>query len=495
MNTIFHLAKKCPIGIWMLFFLIGCIPLGCLEPASSFPSLLIQDVHVWDAVSGLRKHQSVLLEGNTITAVGDIGTISLPRNTEQINGEGKYLIPGLWDAHVHLIFDKAVSPAMFDLFIYNGITSVRDTGGHLEEVLPWRNKARQNPDKYPRMMVAGPLIDGRNRVYDGSSVFNPDLAVGISTEDEAVAVVETMDSASVDLLKAYEMLSPEVFHTILKEAEKKGYVVTGHVPLSMDVTEASHAGLRSMEHLRNMSMACSESWQELLTERQELLAEGKNTAGAILRRNLHSRQRYRALASQDSLRTQEVLSVLAANQTWQIPTAALNTSSIDRLYAQEGWQENFAFLPTEARDKWLENAQRFAENPVDSNRVNYANWTLDMIKKINDADIGLMAGTDTPIFYLTPGFSLHEELERFVRAGLSPEEALEAATLRPAQYFEMEGELGSISSGKIADLVLLNANPLENIRNTTNIAAVVKNGNYMDRAELDELGDRLKGVE
>ena len=198
--------------------------------------------------------------------------------------------------------------------------------------------------------------------------------------------------------------------------------------------------------MRNLEMACSSEWQEMLAERQRLLLEGKenNTPGAILRRNLHGLHRYRALGSQDSLRTQEVLSVLAANQTWQIPTAALSTGARFRLYAQESWRENFQYLPEEARTAWTENAIRYSETKTDPNRVKYGDWILGMIKKVHEAGIGLMAGTDTPIFFLTPGFSLHEELERFVRAGLTPEEALESATLRPAQYFSMEDELGTI---------------------------------------------------
>ncbi len=491
MITIFHFLKS---RFLVLISLICLLPMGCQQGDLATPKLLIENVNVWDAVNGLRMAQSVLIQGTNILSVKNADEMDAPSGATVLAGEGKYLIPGLWDAHVHLIFDKAVSPAILDLFIYNGITSVRDTGGHLEEVLPWREKARQNPDIYPRVMVAGPLIDGRNRVYDGSSPFNPDLAVGISTPEEAKQVVNEMDSAGVDLLKSYEMLRPEVYHALLDEATEKGYMVTGHVPLSMDVTEASDAGLRSMEHMRNLEMACSSEWQEMLAERQRLLLEGKenNTPGAILRRNLHGLHRYRALGSQDSLRTQEVLSVLAANQTWQIPTAALSTGARFRLYAQESWRENFQYLPEEARTAWTENAIRYSETKTDPNRVKYGDWILGMIKKVHEAGIGLMAGTDTPIFFLTPGFSLHEELERFVRAGLTPEEALESATLRPAQYFSMEDELGTISEGKIADLLLLDESPLENIRNTTKISAVVKNGNLMDKAALDALGAKLK---
>jgi imidazolonepropionase-like amidohydrolase len=328
-------------------------------------------------------------------------------------------------------------------------------------------------------MIAGPLLDGLPNVYDGSDAGHPHLSTGLGSVDDVVQQVNLLDSMGVDLLKAYEMLSPEQFAKITQMAKEKGLKVTGHVPLSMDVISASNAGLNSMEHMRNLELSCASNAEELLQERIQLLDAGKNDSGAILRSRLHSAQRVKAVENYDENKAKEVLKVLAKNETWQIPTMALMRSV--RL------KENFTYLPDSLKQVWEKGLLSIQDRKPSPGRLKYVDWILKMVGEVHKNKIGIMAGTDTPIGYLTPGLSLHEELSQLVEAGLSPLEALKTATLNPAIYFNLDNELGWIGENTWADLLILDANPLENINNTKQINAVIKQGNFLDRAQLDEI--------
>ncbi len=447
-----------------------------------------QNINVIDANKGLQKNMTVLVKDNRIVKVAKAADMAPTGAKKTVVGTGKYLIPGLWDAHVHLVFTSGLESAMFRLFLAHGITSIRDTGGQLPLVLPEREKARKDPQNAPRVMVAGPLLDGKPTVYDGSTPFNPHLGLGAGTVAEAEKNADEMLAAKVDLLKAYEMLTPEAFKAIVAKGKAAGLPITGHVPLSMDVIEASDAGMSSMEHMRNLEFACSSDWEDLLKTRQKMLFDGQEEVGSTLRRNIHKAQRSHAVANQDAARRTEVLKHLADNGTWQIPTFSIMTAFSERFITRKDWQQSFTYLPAEIRNNWTKNSIAFDRNtPKDSASAAYAKWMFKMIPHMQEAGVEIMAGTDCPIFYLTPGYSLHEELALLVKAGMTPLQAIEAATTKPAQYFKLEKELGLIQAGFFADLVVLDANPLEDIRNTLKIDAVIRDGKLHDRAALDVL--------
>lgn len=449
-------------------------------------ALVITNVTTIDAKNGLQKNRTIVIKDNRIIANDPAEKLTVS-SSNIIDGSGKFLIPGLWDAHVHLSFEQDLTPAMFDLFLAYGITSIRDTGGQLDLVLPEREKARKYPNTSPRVMVAGPLLDGVPTVYDGSSPGRPKLGLGAGSVKEAEALVNQFANAKVDLIKAYEMLTPEAFSAVVQLANSKGLKVTGHVPLSMDVVQASRMGMNSMEHMRNLEMACSEDWEQLLTQRQTLLNEGVDLEGGTLRANIHTAQRTHAVSNQGAARRTFVLNELAKNDTWQIPTLSIMTTSALRPFASQEWKNTFQYLPSTVADRWTSGLADYLATPVQETQQEYTKWALEMITHLKEAKVPIMAGTDCPIFYLTPGYSLHEELALLVKGGLTPMEALESATTKPAQYFQMEQELGLIEKGMLADLVLLNANPLEDIKHTKNIVAVVRNGFFHDRVALNSL--------
>lgn len=467
---------------------------GCRSNESEYENaVIIRNITTIDAVNGLQENQAVVITDGKIAEVASSDSIRFDdESNEVINGSGKFLIPGLWDAHVHFSYIEELAPSMFDLFLVYGITSVRDTGGRIEFVKQWKDLAVQNPAEAPRVMIAGPLLDGMPNVYDGSSPGRPPLSVGLNSVEEVTRQINELDSIGVDLLKAYEILTPEQFAQVMQLAGEKGLKVTGHVPLSMNAVTASNAGLNSMEHMRNLEVSMASNWEELREQRLQMLAEGQDDPGGVLRSRIHDAQRETAIRNYDEERANEVLRVLADNQTWQIPTLALNTRTAEKFYADPEWQETFTLLPGSIEQEWRVSAEEGVQADVSDFRREYSGWLFNMVGKINEAGIEIMAGTDTPIGLLTPGRSLHHELAVMTEAGLSPMEALKTATLNPARYFDMEDELGSIEENMWADLIILDANPLENIQNTLKINTVIKQGKVYNREALDGILEELR---
>ena len=447
----------------------------------------ITNVTTIDAKSGVQSNQTVVVENERILKIEDSKSLRLSPKNKIIDGSGKFLIPGLWDGHVHFAFIEELAPKMFDLFLGHGVTSVRDTGGKIDFLKKWKDKADANSNTSPRVKIAGPLLDGMPNVYDGSSPERPQLSVGLATVEDAIKMIDQLTEKGVDLLKAYEMLTPEQLHAIVAHAKKKGLTITGHIPLSMDAISASNAGMHCMEHLRNIEFSTARQSDELLKMRQKMLELGQDEEGGVLRSKIHKAQRELALYDQDETRTQEVIATLAKNQTWQCPTLSVMVANTERFFDTDEWRASFDYLPPTVGERWSEGLSGFLKTEVDTGRARHASWMFSMLKKLSDSNVPIIAGTDCPIFYLTPGLSLHGELELMAKSGMTNETIFKSATYSPAKYFGMENELGLISEGYLADLILLDANPLDNISNTKKINTVIKNGQVYDKKQLAEI--------
>ncbi|MEM0992023.1 MAG: amidohydrolase family protein [Bacteroidota bacterium] len=470
----------------ILLFLSLSTCLSCNDTQGTYfeGATCIENITLIDAANGLREQQTVVLRDERILSISNTSDLKLSKQNKIVDGSGKYLIPGLWDAHVHFDFIEELAPAMFDLFLAYGITSLRDTGGKIDFVKKWKAQSLADPSNTPRLLITGPLLDGMPNVYDGSSPMRPALSVGLVDVEAAVEKVDELAEQGVDLLKAYEMLSPEQFEAIVKRANEKGLKVTGHIPLSMDAISVSNLGIHSMEHLRNLELSMAENTEELLKMRRQLLAMGKAEEGGVLRSKIHTAQRMEALSHQDDAKTQQIIEVLASNKIWQIPTLSVMTAIVDHPFARPAWRQSFDYLPDTVEHKWKTGLADFLTLEVPNDRKTYANWMFETTKAVQDAGVGVLAGTDCPIFYLTPGLSLHGELELLVAAGLSNMEALASATLHPAQYFELEDEIGLVEAGMLSDLLILDANPLENISNTQQIHTIIKHGKWHQPAAI-----------
>lgn len=459
-------------------FALVCVLASCVADAPR-ADLVIANVTVIDAVNGVRPARTVVVDDGRITAVTDAEE---PVDAvETIDGTGRYLIPGLWDFHVHLTYDARFTEAMPGLFLRHGITSIRDTGGPLERVLPVVDALRAEGAVGPRVFFAGPLLDGRDVVYDGDN--RPLLGIANPDVETARANVARLAEAGVDFLKIYEMVSPDVFAALVEEARARGLPMDGHVPLSMRTRDVGPL-VQSLEHLRNIEMDCAADAEALLAERRRLLANPEGMPGAALRSRLHGLQRLPAVAAYDEEECDAVLASLRS--TIQVPTLRLNAQSLRPPFGRADWDELLEKLPAEVRAEWRAVTDERRRDPPVADTT-YATWSLFLVGRMHEAGVPLGAGTDTPIGFAAPGYSLHSELEMLVRAGLTTLEALEAATVRPADFFGLSGEMGTIEEGRLADLVLLSEDPLDDIAHTRSVHAVVSKGALLTREELDAL--------
>ncbi|MDX2412637.1 MAG: amidohydrolase family protein [Woeseiaceae bacterium] len=462
--------------VGLTVFLILALLTACQDRPTG---TAITNVTVIDAVNGVRENQTVVFDGDEIIAVRPAGEkISVSKS---IDATGKYLIPGLWDFHVHLAYDDRFDETMPALFLSYGITSVRDTGGLMRKILPVVDAMRAENAIAPRVFFAGPLLDGRFVVYDGND--RPEIGVQNATPQQARETIANLKGQGVDFIKIYEMVSADVFQAMVETANELALPIDSHVPLSM---RASIAGpsVDSIEHLRNIEMDCASNSAELHETRLERLKNPEGLSGFELRSSLHSLQRLPAIENYDEERCDRTIDALAS--TMMVPTLRMNSFNLAPSFRKGDWQDALARIPNEVRQDWAVSAVQLATNPSEEfNR--FAEWSLFLVKRMHAAGVPISAGTDTPIFLSVPGFSLHSELEFLVQAGLSPLDALKAATVRPAEYFSLQNKMGTIDVGRVADLVLLDANPLENIANTRSVSAVVTKGRFMTSNDLSAL--------
>lgn len=439
-------------------------------------------------MNGVRSKQDVILsKGKIVEVTPTRPNKSLRRFASAIDGTEKFLIPGLWDSHIHLTFEEGVDhKVFFPLSIAYGVTSLRDTGGHINKLENARALSRAD-NKMPSLYVSGPLLDGSLRVYNGAITGFPDISVSITNEDNATSTIDDLASRGVDFIKAYEMLTPSVFKAVIARAQFHGLPVSAHVPLSMSVRDVVSIGITEMQHLRNLEMACTGFHEGLLKERNRLLETNNLAQGSALRSLIHKTQRSHAILNQNPKECGELITLLSEKQIFQTPTLAIMTVLNNRHFAKKSFRKTFDYLPPNVRDRWITETTPFLDYQANEENENYDSWLTSMVARLSAAGAPIIAGTDAPIGYLTPGASLHEELFLLHEAGLSPMEALKSATYTPAKFLGLENEVGTISAGMKADLVILARDPLIDIHNISSIEAVFKNGNHFNRGALEKL--------
>jgi len=456
-------------------FFVGLALSGCDQPAEVVPddiySLAITNVTTVDAVNGVRSGVTVMLNGDEIVSV-EPSAATPPPAAQIIDGSGQYLIPGLWDMHVHVTYEPRMTQQMPALFLDYGITSVRDTGGMLPALLPEIERYRGGEIQAPRIYFSGPLLDGSKVVYDGDD--RPEIGISNATPEEARANVQTLVDAGADFIKIYELVSPEVFAALVDAAQVHNLPIASHVPLAL-LADKAGPQVGTMEHLRNVELACAEDADVLVAERLQTITHPGEVSGYALRSAMHAQYRPPALASVDikSARCQAVINSL--QNTIQVPTLRLNSLFKYSPLGRDDWREHLANLPDPVAAEWLQTAEQFfGQGSADALKM--SDWSLALVGEMFRAGVPIGAGTDTPIGQAIPGYSLHTELERLVEAGLSPLDALFSATIRPAEFLNLQASHGQIQAGMVGDLVLLAADPSIDITNTRKINAVISRG-------------------
>jgi len=450
----------------LFLVIVGVIAIvPCAVAADSV--LVFTHVNVIDATgTPVQLDRTVIVRGQRISEIGNSGQVQIPADAQVVDARGKYLIPGLWDMHVHTVFgdwlpreEKVTLP----LFVANGITGVRDMGGDLDVLRVWRSEIAAGTLLGPRMVIAGPMLDGPVPRFPSSAP--------VANAADGRKVVDDLKKQGVDFIKIQSLIPRDGYFAAAQEAKKLGIPFVGHVPDAVRASEASNAGQKSIEHFTGIFEGCS-------TMEDQLLKGPK-----ILGRNV---------ATYDSARAKILIDLLARNQTWQVPTLVWERGqwlvddidlSHDPLtkYAPAAWRNRTWPMFTHDILKDMDTDPL----PV---RKRFVQMELEMTLAMHHAGVPFLAGTDTAAgVHIFPGFSLHEELAMFVQAGFTPMEALQTATLNPARFLGTLSEMGTVQTGKIADLVLLDANPLDDIHNTRKIRAVVLSGRYLSRSDLDEM--------
>ena len=482
------LRVKYVSAVILSFCLLGMM--ACSRPATSPHlediDLLVSNVTVIDSATGPQVANVLIDHGEIVDVIpGDTADSPttqplIDRAKRHIDGAGKYLIPGLWDFHVHFTYDERFSDSMGDLFLYHGITSVRDTGGLLEKLLPVVDDLRGNGRVSPDVWFSGPLLDGPSVVYDGDH--RPGLGIANATPAEARRNIAEIHAAGASFLKIYEMVSPEIFAAIVEEASQRNLPIDAHVPLTMLAREVAPK-VQSLEHLRNYELDCITDREAKRNERVSIMQNAGDTPGANLRSQLHGLQRMASIEAEDTNVCAQ--STKALTNTMSVPTLRLNTLRTMPPMQRADFEPALSLIPLDVREEWLMLIASL-NNETQQPDTTMSDWSLRRTGELHRAGAPIAAGTDTPIGLSIPGYSLHTELQRLVAAGLSPQEALDSATLRPAEFFSIEDKLGLIRPGYTADLILLSANPLENIGNTRAVELVLKGGKVVNRQQLHQ---------
>jgi cytosine/adenosine deaminase-related metal-dependent hydrolase len=420
------------------------------------PALLLRDVTLIDGTGAPpRRHASVLVRSGVIQEVADATALDPPPGTAIVEGRGRFLLPGLWDMHVHLTYGDEMD---LGVLVANGITAVRDMGGDLNVLDAWRARIEAGELVGPRIFRAGPTVDGPK----------PGVPHRLTVTDprEAREAVARLQGLGVEVIKIHNAVPRDAFFALAGEARQRGIPFAGHVPMTVEPAEAAKAGQRSVEHIATL------------------------VEGTYRTRFPSEAAAYEGMPRWVEEEVPRLAAIFARQGTWFVPTIAayevrarrgeLAVSPDPRLrYASPALQKFWdASFPITDRDRDPNNSAL---------RRRFVELGLEMTRRMHEAGVAIAVGSDLAARDVLPGFSVHDELALLVAAGLSPLEAIQAATVEGARLLDMAGSQGTIAPGKTADLVLLEGDPLAEIRNTGRIAAVVLRGRLLEREDLDRL--------
>ena len=456
--------------ILVLLFLSTTINLHAQEQKTLLYNVNI--VHVEDGT--IQKKAAVLIEGKTIAAIGEYNKLKNEVIKEhRINGGGKYLIPGLWDMHIHLEGADLIedNKALLPVFLAYGITTVRDCASDLgEQVLAWRNEIEVGSLIGPTIFTAGRKLEGKNSIWKGD--------LEIENETELNQMLDLLDSYEVDFVKITEnTLGGELFLKSVEGAHARGYKVSGHVPIDVTIDELVKAGYTSVEHASYLL--------RLGNDEKGIVADLR--AGKITKAEASARY----AEGFDQQKAIDGYKALGKAGLFVCPTF-IGGRQLAYLDVTDHSKDEFLNYLTNrfvANYQWrIERMGKVTPEQSKERKERYE-FQQKQLPLIYNSGIKIIAGSDAAALntYVYPAESLIQELEIFQQAGLTPLQILQTATMNGAEYFEVSDQTGSIAVGKNADLVLLDKNPLTNISSVRSVNAVFANGNYFNRATLDKM--------
>lgn len=453
-------------ALFSWIFALAAANAGRAEPVA------FVDVSVVDVEQGtIVPHQAVVIDEGRISAVVDAQGFTPAVGTSVVQGEGKFLIPGLWDMHIHIL---GPFPGAMELYLANGVTGVRDLNTE-DFLLRWRDEIRDGKRLGPRIVASGKYLEAR---MNGQ----PPDRVTADTPEEARKLVRARKAAGVDLIKVYSGLSEEVHAAVIDEANQLGLPVAGHCPERVSAFTAARLGQRSIEHMSGIAISCARDEDEL---RGELLKAFSGPHGY----DIEDAQRVVTIAAtqQDVEKQAKLFAELKSHSTWQTPTLATMRTMPTAEESAKSPDPRMKYVHPAFAPLWTMLQSRDDLRKVRDEQYQFARR---MVTAMHEADVPFLVGTDSGgamNAFVFPGFAVADEMELLVDCGLSPAEALRAATLNPAKYLNEEKSSGTVAADKRADLVLIEANPLEDIGAVRKVVGVMAAGKWLPREELDRM--------
>ena len=421
------------------------------------------------------KGKSVVLKGDTIIAVVDDAQLSGYAARQTIKLPGKYLMPGLWDTHVHF----GGGPALIDenkhllpLYLANGVTTVRDCSGDLPDtVLAWRDQIKAGQLQGPTIFTSGAKLEGYKPLWKGT--------IEVGTPEEVSKALDGLQAQKVDFVKITEnTLKPEIYLEVLRQAKERGMRTSGHVPVQLTLATMFDAGLGTVEHQSYLLRAATPQEKELTAQ----VAAGTLTGKEAMRLSLQSYDEATARAS---------FRYMAAKGTAVVPTLSVSrvTSYLDR--DDHSHDPALQYIGKGLRATYDWRVQRAAQDGPDAITQRHAVFekSAALLSILAQEGVSIIAGTDAGFLnsFDYPGQALHDEIGLYVNYGLTPVQALQTAVINGPRFLGKLDRYGSVEAGKTADLLVLDANPLKDIAATRKIRLVVSRGTVYDRARLDQL--------
>ncbi|MDW3645500.1 MAG: amidohydrolase family protein [Bacteroidia bacterium] len=463
--------------IALSIFILLQLPLPeALQPNPIEESLLVKGVHIVDLEGdSLIQDQAIYIQNGQIVAVGKLDSIGEVNEAKVLNGEGKYVIPALWDMHTHWISSQAPQLNM-PLFMAAGVTQIRDLGGGTDQEIK---------DQWQEDIKAGKLLGPR---VGSQAAF---ILNYLKDEEEARGVNERVENKA-HFIKTYNALLPHLYDIMAEEAKKEGIEFMGHKPRAISTEHCVKMGHKTLEHARVFLYDCFPGSADLQEEYRARISGEKEGGGPII----DTKMRQRMVDEHDPQMFADLVEVIKAYGSWYVPTHL--TRKMDAMADDEEYLNDprLKYISMAQQFAWREDTEGMVKSdPSPEGRKAFMDFYekgLEISGVGYDLGLPILAGTDANDTYCIPGLGLHEELRELVKGGLAPNEALITATLNPARFYGWESEMGTLEAGKIADFILLNENPLEDIRHTEGIFSLINRGAIYSREELDQM---LKYVE
>lgn len=457
--------------------LMVCAALAAPDLAAS--DTLLTNVTLVDVETGtLAGGQSVLITGTRIAEIGT--TISAPAGTPEFDGGGAYLIPGLWDSHVHIFSSPTEPESALPLYIINGVTGIRDMGAlwPIADQLALQARIETGETLGPRLVLSGAWVDASPGSWPGMFLADTPAA--------ARAIVERIAAEGWAAVKAYSMLDESTYLALADAADEAGLPFVGHIPERVSLATAVAAGQDGMEHFGRVTMACSTAEAQMLNMLRDVMDSGAERDGIFA--VMAARNRI-ILESLDKDLCDQVLASMATARMHVSPTLVVAGFYVGDRPADDA--PRVRMLPPEVRAAWSGpdfrlDAMTDEVRALASDSIALGHRTFLMAHR---AGVPILASTDASFAnpWLFHGFSLLDELDLYVAIGLTPREALYTATVAPTRFFGLADQDGTISPGRRADLVLLDANPLEDLATLRHPRAVIAGGRVLDRQALDDM--------